>query len=88
MVSNVILGRNQNIIINVVQSTVEFCFFPEKLKKDNLIKNDDIAPDWHAIKRSKLWKRTKPFEINRRLILWEVKKFHEQNNDRFKNCSF
>ena len=88
MVSNVVLRRNQHIIINAVQSPKEFCFFPEKLNKDNLIKNDGITPNWHAVKRSKLWKRTKSFEINRRLILWEVNKFHEQNNDGFKNCCF
>ena len=38
-------------------------------KKDDLIKNDGIKPDWLAIKSTKLWKRRKPTKINRRLIL-------------------
>ena len=41
-------------------------------KKDDLIKNDDIQPDWLAIKFTKLWKRSKPTEINRSLIFWQV----------------
>ena len=41
-------------------------------KKDDLIKNDDIKPDWLTIKFTKPWKRSKTTEINRRLILWQV----------------
>ena len=35
-------------------------------KKDDLIQNDDIKPDWRAIKCTKRWKQRKPTEINRR----------------------
>ena len=38
------------------------------IKKVDLIKNDDIKPDWLAIKWTKLWTRKKPTEINRTLI--------------------
>ena len=51
-------------------------------KKHNLVKSDEIKHaciklDRLAIKCNKLWKRQKPAEINRRLILWQVNKFHE-----------
>ena len=58
-------------IVNAVQIPIEFWFFLI-FKKDNLIKNDDIAPDWLAIKRDKLWKRRKATEINRRLIFFQT----------------
>ena len=79
MVSNVIIGRNQHITANAVQISIELFFIFKNLnfKKDDLIKNDDIKPDWLAIKCAKLWKRRKPTEIKRRLNLWQVNKFHE-----------
>ena len=56
MVSNVIIGRNQHIIVNAVQISIELFFIFKNLnfKKDDLIKNDDIKPDWLAIKCTKL----------------------------------
>ena len=80
MVSNVVTGRNRYIIVNAIQISIEFWFLSLKiwfLKKEDLIKNDDIKPDWFAIKCTKLWKRRKPTEINRWLILWQANKFHE-----------
>ena len=57
MVSNVIIGGNQHSIVNTVQISIEFVFFFLKnliFKKDDLIKNDDMMPDWLAIKCTKL----------------------------------
>ena len=55
-VSNVIIGRNQHIIVNAVQISIELFFIFKNLnfKKNDLIKNDDIKPDWLAIKCTKL----------------------------------
>ena len=57
MVSNVIIGRNQHIIANAVQISLEFCFLSLKIlffKKDDLVKNDDIKPNWLAMKYTNL----------------------------------
>ena len=54
MVSNVII-RKKRIIVNIVLFN-RILFFILKIpifKRDDLIKNDDIKPDWSFIKRSK-----------------------------------
>ena len=85
--SNVKIGRNQYFVVNAIQNSIEFFFVLKNLifKKDDLIKNDDIKPDWLAIKKyTKLWNRRKLTEINRTLILWQVNKFHEHSD--LENC--
>ena len=77
MTSNAKLGK-KCIRANAIETQIELYFLSLKIwffKKDNLIKNYDIAPNRLALKRSKLWKRINPTEINHVLILWQVNKF-------------
>ena len=49
-------NKEKTYIVNVVLISIEFCFSSFKIpifKRDDLIKNDDIKPDWSFIKRSK-----------------------------------